>query len=63
MQNKGQSTVEYLLLITAVVVVVILFTTGHGQGGLQQGLNSTFNQATQGILCAEAHLVNASTGN
>ncbi len=26
--NKGQSTVEYILLVTAVLAVVILFTTG-----------------------------------
>ena len=26
---KGQSTVEYILLVTAVIAVIILFTTGN----------------------------------
>jgi len=46
--DKGQSTVEYLLLITAVIVVIILFTAN---GGLfQTRLNSVFDTMTNEML-------------
>ena len=48
--DKAQSTVEYLLLVAAVLAVVILFTTNTGSGSFQGGLNSVFNQTTQQML-------------
>ena len=41
--KRGQSTVEYVLLVTAVIAVIIAFTTGTGSNTLQSQLNSTLN--------------------
>ena len=61
---KGQSTVEYILLVTAVTLVVILFTTGKGPGTFQGGLNQVFNTSTQTMLNVASYLQqNAATGN
>ncbi len=48
--HKGQSTVEYILLVTAVTLVVILFTTTKGPGSFQGSLNKVFNQAAQEMV-------------
>ena len=40
--KRGQSTVEYVLLVTAVVAVMIAFATSKNSG-LQQQLNTTLN--------------------
>jgi preprotein translocase subunit SecG len=48
--KKAQSTVEYILLVTAVIVVVVLFTTNKGTGSFQGGLNQVFNSTTQDML-------------
>ncbi len=46
--HKGQSTVEYILLVTAVIVAIALFTMN---GGLfQTRLGTVFNQTTQDML-------------
>ncbi len=42
--KKGQSTVEYVLLMTAVIVVIIAFV-GTKNSGFQAQLNSALNQA------------------
>jgi Flp pilus assembly pilin Flp len=39
--KRGQSTVEYILLVTAVIAVMIVFSVSGG--GLQGQLNSTLN--------------------
>ncbi len=44
-QRKGQSTVEYLLLVTAVTGVVILFTTGDNSP-FRSRLTNVMNQTT-----------------
>jgi len=48
--KKAQSTVEYMLLVAAVIAVVVMFTTGQGSGGFQHGLNQVFNQTTQDMV-------------
>ena len=48
--HKGQSTVEYILLVSAVTLVIILFTTGTGPGTFQDGLNQVFNGTTQEMI-------------
>ena len=48
--HKGQSTVEYILLVTAVTLVIILFTTGHGPGSFQGTLTQTLNLSAQDML-------------
>jgi Flp pilus assembly pilin Flp len=61
--QKGQSTVEYILLVTAVTLVIILFTTGHGPGTFQDGLNQVFNETTGDMLNVASYLqVNAANG-
>ena len=45
--KRGQSTVEYVLLVTAVVAVIIAFVSGSGNGGFQSQLNTTLNSAVQ----------------
>jgi len=41
--KRGQSTVEYVLLVTAVVAVMIAFSTNSNKGGLQDQLCSSLN--------------------
>jgi len=53
--HQGQSTVEYILLITAVVAVIILFTVGKGSL-FQTRLNTVFNQTTQDMLNVASYL-------
>jgi len=54
--DKGQSTVEYILLVTAVILVIIMFTTGKGPGTFQGGLNQVFNQSTQDMINVASRL-------
>jgi Flp pilus assembly pilin Flp len=53
--HKGQSTVEYILLVTAVIAVIVLFTVGKGSV-FQQRLNSVFNSTTQDMLNVASRL-------
>lgn len=46
--NRGQSTVEYIVLATAVIAVIILFAM-NPNGGLQSHLGNTLNTAANGI--------------
>ena len=46
--KRGQSTVEYVLLVTAVIAVIIAMVTSN-KSGLQSQLNSTFNQSISAI--------------
>lgn len=43
--RKGQSTVEYIILVTAVIVVVIVFVFNK-DSLFQQRLNNTYDVAT-----------------
>ena len=54
--DKGQSTVEYILLVTAVTLVIILFTTGKGPGTFQNSINQVLNTATQDMLNVSTRL-------
>jgi len=60
--HKGQSTVEYILLVTAVTLVVVLFTTAKGPGSFQGGLNQVFNQSTQDMLNVATRLQDNAAG-
>jgi hypothetical protein len=57
--KRGQSTVEYILLVTAVVGVLIIFETNQNQGGFQSTLNSTLNQASQDMNTMSGVLVDS----
>ena len=46
--SSGQSTVEYILLVTAVIAVMIFFTTNKN-AGLQGTLNSTLDTTSNSI--------------
>ena len=46
--KKGQSTVEYVLLVTAVIAVLVVFMVGKGSS-LQNQLNSTLCATTDAI--------------
>ena len=46
--KRGQSTVEYILLVTAVVAVIIAFVTGNNSIFKTQ-ITSTLNQTTNQI--------------
>lgn len=61
--RAGQSTVEYILLVTAVTLVVILFTTGKGPGGFQDSLNQVYNQATQDMINVSTYLQTNALGS
>ena len=66
--KRGQSTVEYVLLVTAVLAVIIAFVTSKN-GGFQTTLNTTLNTATgdmstiSGTLSGSHQAGNASTAN
>jgi Flp pilus assembly pilin Flp len=53
--QTGQSTVEYILLVTAVVGVIILFTVGNNST-FQTRINSVFNTTTQDMLNVASRL-------
>ena len=59
--HKGQSTVEYVLLVTAVIGVIILFAVGNGSL-FQQRLNNVFNSTTQDMLNVASHLQDNAAG-
>jgi uncharacterized protein (UPF0333 family) len=44
--NRGQSTVEYVLLVAAVIAVMVAFTTNNNSGGFREQLNSTLGDAS-----------------
>jgi Flp pilus assembly pilin Flp len=43
--KRGQSTVEYVLLVTAVLAVIIALTSGNQSSSLRGVLNTTLNNA------------------
>jgi len=57
--KRGQSTVEYILLVTAVVAVIIGFVATQKQGGFQDQLNQTLNGATQQMTNFADRLANS----
>jgi choline-glycine betaine transporter len=52
---KGQSTVEYILLVTAVIIVLVVFATGP-TSVFQQRLTNVFNTTTQDMLNVASRL-------
>ncbi|MBF0490971.1 MAG: class III signal peptide-containing protein [Candidatus Omnitrophica bacterium] len=64
MKNKGQSTVEYVLLVTAVVAVVIVLTVGKGdQSPFQKKLNNTITTTMSGMETEAQKLTTSMTTN
>ena len=44
--KKGQSTVEYIVLVTAVIAAVYVFSTGTFKDKLNESMGTTTNQIT-----------------
>lgn len=58
MKTKGQSTVEYILLATAVIGAMIFFTTGDNSV-LKGRLGNTLNSAANSIGSMSNRLANS----
>lgn len=56
--KRGQSTVEYILLVAAVIAVVIAFTANQNTG-VQGQLNTTLNAAYTQVDDMASRYVNA----
>ena len=56
-QRKGQSTVEYLLVVTAVTGVIILFTTGS-ESPFKKRLTNVLTETTSDM----EHVANRFSG-
>ena len=54
-KKKGQSTVEYIILVTAVVAVVIAFVV-LPNSPFRQKVNQTMGNATDGMVNMAARL-------
>jgi hypothetical protein len=48
-KKKGQSTVEYIILVTAVIAVIIFFVV-NGNSPFRQRMNSTLGNATDAMV-------------
>jgi hypothetical protein len=60
--HKGQSTVEYILLLTGVIGAIILFTVGS-KSPFQKSMNTVFNETTQDMVNVASYLqTNAANG-
>jgi uncharacterized protein (UPF0333 family) len=46
--NKGQSTLEYIILVAGVIAIIILFV-GNSSSPFRTALNNTYTQATNGM--------------
>ena len=60
--KRGQSTVEYILLMTAVVAVMIVFATGNNPAGLQGQLGKTLNAAKDQMAGLTTRLSDSDAG-
>jgi hypothetical protein len=54
-KKKGQSTVEYIILVTAVIAVVIVFVV-NGNSPFRQKMNQTLGNGTDAMANMAARL-------
>ena len=47
-KKKGQSTIEYIILVTGVVALLVAFL-GNNQWGFRSALNTTLRDGTNGM--------------
>lgn len=47
--KKGQSTLEYIILVTAIIAVAIIFLRPDSSGKLYQTVEGSYNTAAGGI--------------
>lgn len=57
--KKGQSTLEYIILITAVVAVAIVFLRPQQGGALFDTVGNSYNQVSNGITTLTNKLTNS----
>ena len=60
-KKKAQSTLEYVLLVTAVIVVAISFTM-QSNSGVQQAVNDVISDGLTGMTSMSDNIRGASTG-
>jgi len=56
-RKKGQSTLEYIILVVAVVAVIVGFVASK-DGIFQTSLNTTLVDGTTGMTQMSAHITN-----
>lgn len=61
--KSGQSTIEYILLVTAVIAVMIVFTTGNNQSGLKGKVLNTYNGIGDNMGTRATKLTDAQKSN
>jgi hypothetical protein len=54
-KKKGQSTVEYIILVTAVIAVVIFFVV-NDNSPFRQKMNATLGNATDSMVSMASRL-------
>ncbi len=47
--KKGQSTLEYIILVTAIIAVMIVFLRPDSEGKLYSTVEGTYNDVSDGI--------------
>lgn len=57
--RKGQSTLEYIILVTAVVAVAIVFLRPQSGGKLFDTVENSYNQVSNGITILTNKLTNS----
>lgn len=57
-KRKGQSTVEYILLVTGVIAVLIFFATSK-TSGIQKHINESLDTATDKMADKEGDLTSS----
>ena len=57
-KKKGQSTLEYIILVAAVVAALVVFLTGNNSM-FRQAINSTYNQVLRGMNTRACELVDS----
>ena len=56
-RKKGQSTLEYIIMFTGVITILIVFLAPNGP--FRASLNKTFNQAINGMEVMSNRLANS----
>ena len=60
--KRGQSTIEYIILVTAVIVVVLVFLMTPNSM-FSKALNDTLNETSAGITEMSGRLSSSRPGN
>lgn len=58
-KKKGQSTLEYIILVTAVIAVAIVFLRPQSGGKLYASVESSYNQVAESMNGVANKLANS----